>query len=310
MRYAAPRTLVRATLPLLLLAACDRPTPTEVVSALDRVDRAVRLEAVADTAAAFIPFPGQAFARLVSASTVDVIVGDTLADYRAVVVQRAYVPPPGRPFYTRRESSLAFFWRGQGDKGLIVAGESFRDTLGHRHGQLDWRLTEQLGLADPLPRAAFFPRVYGSDWAHFKWPAQGGRARIAPLRDLERPCDLPLQGRGSPADSALAVRCEAWLFTVELDGRFVPVAEALRDSSHRAPPGGLPIGIARQTVRGFRFVVQCDDTPLATEAGCGIPSAERLTVICRHEELLAGHVRETGPDSLRRLERCWNRKRE
>ena len=288
----------------LLLAACDRPTPMEVVSALDRLDRAVRLDAAPDSAIAMIPLRGEAFARVVAGTGVDVLVGDTVGAYRAVVVQRVYLPPPGRPFYTRREHAVAYLWRGRGDKGLWIAGERFADTLGHRRAEYDrWR-DESLGLADPTPAAGFLPVQGGTDWWHVPWRAGGGRARIAPLRDLERPCDLPLQGRGPMADSALAVRCETWAFTVELDGRFVPGAGVSRDSTRRgAARGVLPIGIARQTVSGYRFVVQCDDGPLGQSAGCGIPSADRKTAICRNEESRSAGLR----DSLQRATRCWSR---
>lgn len=285
----------------VLLAACDRPSPTEVVSALDRIDRAVRHDGAPDSAMAMIPLAGAAFARIIAGTGVDVIVGDTVSAYRAVVVQRVFVPPPGRPFYTRRERSLAYLWRGRGDKGLWIGGERFADSLGHRRSSLDaWR-DDGLGLPDPTPAAGFLPAVYGTDWWNAAWQGIGGRARITPLRDLERPCDLPLQGRAPAADSALTVRCETWAFAVELDARFARGAVSPRDSTQRVGATGLlPVGIARQTVSGYRFVVQCDDGPLGLQAGCGIPSADRHVAACRHEEARSVGLR----DSAQRVERC------
>jgi len=295
-----------AALAALLLAACDEPTPMEVVSAPDRLDRAVRLDAAPDSAMAMIPLRGEAFARIVAGTAVDVIVGDTVSAYRGVVVQRVYEPPPGRPFYTRREHSIAYLWRGRGDRGLWIAGERWSDTLGHRRSDREAQRDDALGLAQAQPFAGFLPAVYGTDWWHAAWRANGGSARITALRDLERPCDLPLQGRTSPADSALTVRGETWAFRLELDGRFLPDSGIRRGGVPVARGGVLPIGIRRQTVSGYRFVVQCDDGPLGESAGCGIPSADRRTVICRSEEWRWAGQR----DSLEQVGRCWSQERD
>ncbi len=248
----------------LALAACDRVSTPRALEVADKVEEGLW----SDWTAYAIQSAGEGnfynvWKRLGDGGTIWVENNGATDQLHAAVIERVFIPPAGDGAPVSRRSLVA--WTENLSYGLLAVTQ----TSPNEHGSISSQLDD-----DPLgPRPVLVaPRTHFEDW----WIPGSGTVTIDPMPTAPEPCPFA-DGRDEITGAArpFLLTCEVGVYLVEAHGDLV----RRLDPDDKRMPDPFPrhqIIVARQQVKGIRFIVHC---PVG-DPNTMTPNADRYTLTC------------------------------